>query len=129
MLYMALFPILSLITPLNPQVLAHMEVVPIEEKIHVDHKPLTIKCSCVRYAELQGAPIPIKDARDIVPATTTPYIGGAVLEYYPHSGEHHVAYITDVSTTTITVREANYVPCEIGTRVIPRDSKRIVGFL
>lgn len=46
--------------------------------------------------------------------------------YYPYG---HVAYITNVNGSKITVQEANYAPCQVTTRTGTSSSMKIVGYI
>lgn len=88
-----------------------------------------VACSCVAYVSEHGGNIPHVDASQLRPVTDTPTVGSVVLEYFPASGLYHVALVVAVTDETITVWEANYERCKVGTRVVRRDSTRILGYI
>lgn len=46
--------------------------------------------------------------------------------FYPYG---HVAYITKVSGSKITVQEANYSPCKVTSRTGTKSGMKIVGYI
>jgi hypothetical protein len=106
---------------------------PVPAEVHESVKvytppPYTVECSCVQYAISLGADIPLVDASRIPATTSQPYIGATAVFYYPDSGLHHVAVVTAVQDDSFTVHEANYLPCEAGTRLVSLDDRRLLGF-
>lgn len=106
---------------------------PVPAEVHESVKvytppPYSVECSCVQYAVSIGADIPVVDASQIHPTNKEPYVGATAIFYYPNSGLHHVAVVTEVTDTSFTVRESNYVRCTVGTRVVPKTDKRLLGF-
>ena len=84
-------------------------------------------CSCVIYAKSQtGFSTPNGLARYWPSNTDTPLVGGVVVTSESMAG--HVAVISEVGSTWIKVREANYSKCRLTTRIIARDSKVIIGY-
>lgn len=90
--------------------------------------PHSVECSCVQYAVSIGADIPVVDASHIHPTTQEPYVGATAIFYYPNSGLHHVGVVTAVYSDSFMLLEANYLPCEAGTRLVSLDDKRLLGF-
>ncbi len=132
---------LALIAPLLYS--AHLGTLPFrtyekQETVHIADTKETehtqgvtdnVACSCVAYVRARGGDIPLVDASEMRSATTTPYVGGVALMYYPHSGMWHVAYIEAVHNTYIVVAESNDEPCSITRRTIALPHNRIVGYL
>ena len=84
-------------------------------------------CSCVQYMKARGAPIPNGfDANEILPNTPEPVVGALVLIDYENIG--HVAMITEVGSTTISITESNYERCKITSRTIDRSDAKIRGY-
>ena len=107
--------------------------VPIEapQKVyHSEYREESVACSCSGYAHtLRPDLIPLVNARDLVPNASHPTTGGAVLFYYPASNLHHVGIVVWTDGEYMEVVEANFSPCEITSRVIPIDEKRVIGFI
>jgi hypothetical protein len=135
MIYLSLlFPILYAEMRPIEQILQQAEAkqdVAIEEK--TTHEEQSTKCTCVSYARTRRPDLPNINASDMVPATTTPYVGGLTLFYYPHSGESHVAYneVVDIERKLVLVAECNYIPGKIGKRWIRLDDpmNRVTGHM
>ena len=87
------------------------------------------KCSCVEYAKsvLEKEGEIWGNAGDILPNSNEPSIGSIVLLNEGKNG--HIGVITYQNDTEFTITEANYKPCEITTRTLPRDYKPIRGYL
>lgn len=84
-------------------------------------------CSCAKYAYVSIDGVPLKDADEFVPNSYEPVVGGLALFHYK-SGESHVAVITAINGTSLTVKEANYHPCLIDKRVVDMSDPSLIGF-
>lgn len=82
-------------------------------------------CSCIKTAKVLGANIS-GDAKDIIPNTNYPHVGGVVK--FKYSNNYHVAYINKVTALGIEVTEGNFKPCLIANRFISWSDPHIVGF-
>ena len=91
-------------------------------------------CSCVSYAR-SLSPKPIvrpTNARDIVPNSWTPGLGAWIV--FVPGGQYnywgHVATVIgiDYGTQMILIREANYIPCQVGERWISIGDPDIRGY-
>jgi hypothetical protein len=87
-----------------------------------------VGCSCVRFVTQYRKDLPVQDASRYVATTTAPSVGAVALMVYP-SGSWHVALVTGVSDEGVAIAETNYRSCEFGTRTIPHDYSRLVGYL
>ena len=89
---------------------------------------LGVRCSCVNYAKtlLGGISEPWGYPNRMATKSLDPYVGGLVLTNEGPLG--HVAVITALSSTSMTVTEANFVPCAVTTRTLPRSSSVVRGF-
>ena len=130
MLLAIAFPLLfSVFIPATPfeTVLAELQ----ESHIKVQETPpYEVSCSCSFYTHTRNNKIPLIDAKNFVPNTDYPVKGGGVLFFYPNSALHHIAYIESVNEDgTITVSESNFYACEITSRTISVNEKRIIGFV
>lgn len=116
----------SVLIPVPPPLIGPAEV---QESYKISHAtPHPVACSCVHYAITQGADIPLVDASRIPAVTQEPYVGATAVFYYPNSGLHHVGVVTAVYDDSFLLLEANYLPCEVGTRLVPFDDRRLLGF-
>lgn len=85
-------------------------------------------CSCVSYAKAQtwqkeswGYPNLLK------PSSQEPIEGSVILTSEGDYG--HAGVVTSFTQTTVTISEANYVRCKVGTRTLERSDKKIRGYL
>lgn len=106
---------------------------PITKKVLRDYPrsdprvPQWALCSCVqtvkyilgRENEVWG------DAKDILPNSAVPIIGGLILL---NEGQGHIALVLNYSDNHITFEEGNAIPCGKSVRSIPRDYPLIRGF-
>lgn len=77
------------------------------------------------YVKSLGFSLPrIKTPDDLIP-NTTPHVGAAILFKYKRSNEPHIALITAVDENSITIVEANYKPCQKGTRRLEWGSEQL----
>jgi hypothetical protein len=84
-------------------------------------------CSCVSYSKAKtGFSKSIGLARNWPTNSSVPVAGGVVVTWESRAG--HVGYILAVTTTTITITEANYSHCKLTTRTLNINDKRIKGF-
>ena len=121
--------LLQIALPLLGLILFPPIEVPIEKTYHSAQQE-SVACSCSGYAHtLRPDLIPLVNARDLVPNAEHPTAGGAVLFYYPASNLHHVGIVVWTDGEYMEVVEANFSPCEITSRVIPIDEKRVIGFI
>jgi len=87
----------------------------------------SIYCSCVLTVKAwTGYSTPVGFARNWPKNTDTPVVGGVVITNEGWAG--HVAYIMEVTTETITVKEGNFRRCALSTRIIPLTSPVILGY-
>ena len=85
-------------------------------------------CSCVQFAKARGVKIK-GNANDLFPTSTViPTVGGVVILKYWNPDRHHVAVITEVTETGISIIESNFERCKITRRFIPFESKNIMGY-
>ena len=94
------------------------------EKIAKGEEYLWTACNCWAYASLFNK---LPRMIDIVPNTNYPRVGGLVVLRYKN--EKHVATVTSVEKDGFWVKEANFRPCEIGTRFIKWEDKALKGFV
>lgn len=84
-------------------------------------------CSCVDAVKAwTGYDKPVGAARNWPINSDKPSVFGVVITSEGPVG--HVAYILQVNKDSILVREANFKPCQVDTRIIPLNSKFIKGF-
>lgn len=122
-------PLLAAFIALAPAVEMPKSPAPeVQTKETEQHEP-AVSCSCVATAIAYGSKIPLIDASRMKVATTTPSVGGTALFYYPRSGLHHVAHITQVGDGWFRTIEGNYEPCTLTTRTVRFDDPRLLGFL
>lgn len=84
----------------------------------------SIACNCYRYSEhISGIDLPPM-------ATLTPNTepGPGTFALFDYRGVPHVALVTAVSSSTVTLDEANYRHCTTGVRTIPLDYPHLRGF-
>ena len=86
------------------------------------------ECSCVVFAKGLIPELPWGDAKDLVPNSPYPRVGGVVIINY--NGTYHLAPIYDKVSTTgfIPIHDFNYKPCEETWREIHISDPRIVGY-
>lgn len=84
-------------------------------------------CNCVSFVKAMGVKIPrIIDAGNLDSNSKVPIKGGVIiLDYH---GIHHLAYIDSVESDGIHIKEANFIHCSLGKRVIDLSDEHIVGF-
>jgi len=85
-----------------------------------------IFCSCVLTARELGAKLPKGDARELIPNSPFPRVGGVVILRYHEDA--HVAYIDKVTSEGLHVQEGNFEKCKQTERVIDFDDPNIVGY-
>lgn len=94
------------------------------EIIEVPPEPTVPKelCNCYLYAK---SVIPSLPRMAEITPNTPPSVGSvAILQYK----EKHVAIVEKLTSDGFFLRETNYRPCEVSTRFISWDSKRLKGF-
>lgn len=85
-------------------------------------------CSCVQFAKAMGAKLPKGSANDLFPNTSEfPRVGGVLILKYWNPDRHHVAYIEAIKEDGYHIVEGNFERCKITKRVIPFNSKNIMG--
>lgn len=84
--------------------------------------------SCVKTARWLGADIPLGDAEDLTPNNELPRVGGVVILKYWDPVRYHVAVVESVEQDGLHIAEGNFKPGEFSRRVIPLDSKNIMGY-
>lgn len=85
-------------------------------------------CSCKSYVKARGAKMPKGDANDIFPNTELPRVGGVVILKYWNPDRHHLAYIEKITSEGLHIAESNYTRCLVSRRIIPLESKNIMGY-
>jgi hypothetical protein len=86
-------------------------------------------CSCVTYLRTLIPSLPLVDAKHFKDfPRATPQVGGVAIFYYPTSGEYHVGYIAKLNDSGFLLKEANYEPCKVSTRLVEWNDPRLVGF-
>lgn len=85
-------------------------------------------CSCVTYARWKsGINVgSIGFARNHPINSHIPQVGAIMVTSESAAG--HVAVVTAVNNTTLTVSEANYVRCKVSSRTLAKDSAFIRGY-
>lgn len=61
----------------------------------------------------------------LVMPSSTPFVGAVAIFQYK---EKHIALVTKLDEKGFYIKEANYIAGEYGTRFIPWDYPRLVGF-
>ena len=85
----------------------------------------TDACNCWQFIKNRYIP-DLPNTSSLIPSVDA-QIGAVALFVYPN-GVNHYAYVTGLSEGHLTVREANYSKCKIGTRVIPLVDPALRGF-
>ncbi len=93
------------------------------EKIKDGKEHLWTACNCYSLVKTKRA---IPRMAEITP-NSEPLIGSVAVFRYS-DGVKHIAYVTDVGGGTVTVQEANFTKCKIGTRVIHLNDPFLIGF-
>ncbi len=84
-------------------------------------------CSCVTFVKgIVGVQVSMGAAKNWPVNSSLPSIGGVVVTKESPYG--HVAYIKSISGNTMTLTEANYVPCRKSERKMQIDDPMIIGF-
>lgn len=85
-------------------------------------------CSCVSYAKWKsGINVgSIGKAKNHPINSENPTVGGLVILNESSAG--HLAVVTQIWANTIVITEANFSPCKVGTREIPRNDTEILGY-
>ncbi len=100
----------------------------IKPVLKITYPPQWTKCSCVEFAKWylgkQGEVWGV--AKNIVPTSPVPYVGGLVITMESKLG--HVAVIKEVRENSLLVVEANYKRCQQGEREIRLNDPNIVGY-
>ncbi len=105
----------------TPEVLAQADI------LYNVQKAKTGFCSCVTFVKrLTGYVESVGKAKNWPKNSIFPQVGGAVITNESPAG--HVAYIKAIVGNTMTLAEANYVPCEKSERKMVIDDPRILGF-
>ena len=86
-----------------------------------------VSCSCTQFAHVLQPAFPIQNADQVIPNASSPEVGSIAVFHYK-DGEDHVAYITNVGTSTFSVREANLSPCTLDTRIVKANDPSLYGF-
>lgn len=79
-------------------------------------------CNCYSFAKLFAS---LPKMADIVPNTPYPRVGDIIILQYRVK---HIAVITKVTESGIWVKEANYIPCKTGSRLIEWGDKNVKGY-
>lgn len=85
-----------------------------------------IECYCVTYARQFVPELPRGDADTILPNSTKPAAGSAVL--FDYDGVRHVAAVLSVENGYIRIAEANFKKCQAGVRTISVNDIHILGY-
>jgi hypothetical protein len=92
------------------------------EPIEISTKAL---CNCYLYTQIStGGKLP--RMADIAPNVTEPAVGDVAIMMY--DTVKHVAVVTEVSTSTIKVKESNYHACQESKRTLAHNYRRLVGY-
>ncbi len=105
----------------TPEVVAQSEVLYQAKKANLGF------CSCVTFVKgITGVQESVGAARNWKINSTFPQVGGVVVTNESYYG--HVAYIVAINGNTMTLVEANYIPCKKSERKMAIDDPRIKGF-
>lgn len=88
-------------------------------KIYLGEESEWTVCNCKSYATMLLGKLPPMD--EIVGNTSYPNIGGLIIIYYSDGDGgiiKHLMVIVKVSKEGVTVKEANYEPCLVGSRLL-----------
>lgn len=113
---------------LTPPIVTSELVLEEEKKVESIEISTKVLCNCYLYtktiknAESQNLP----RMAEIAPNVDTPAVGDVAIIMYDTI--KHVAIVTEVSTSSIKVRESNYHPCQESERTLSYDYRRLVGF-
>lgn len=111
--------------PYTPPVIVYQEVIEEEEKITTIDIPTDVLCNCYLAAEtISGIDLP--PMLSLKPNITEPLIGDIAIMQY--GDIKHVAVITEVTNTNISIIESNYKHCQKTNRTIEYTYNRLVGF-
>ena len=102
--------------------------IPEPQKVYHRAYPEGLACNCVEYTRQHRPDIPLKNASQFTPATTTPFAGAVAVMRYA-SGAHHIAYVEAVAEGMVLLRHANVVHCELSTEWRDTNDWRILGYL
>lgn len=81
-------------------------------------------CNCVSYTKTLVGKLP--RMWDIVPNSLYPRIGDLVILRY--TNDKHIAVITKVTEAGVWIKEANFKPCALGTRLIEFGDSHLKGY-
>ena len=94
----------------------------------VENEENSIFNSCVLTARWLGVDVPLGDAEDLTPNNILPRVGGVVILKYWDPVRYHVAVIESVQTDGLHIAEGNYEKGKFTRRVIPLETKNIMGY-
>jgi len=83
-----------------------------------------VLCNCYLFVKTELPKLP--STKEILSNVATS--GVVAVFYYPDIGMYHYAIIRDEMETSFLIEETNYDACERGTRVVPKDDPRLIGF-
>ena len=94
--------------------------------IAVPPKFIRSNCACIIFAREYTGRVDVKGWAGVLkPTIQTPYVGGIVIT---KEGNGHVAVITKIKDSSLHIIESNYLPCQIGTRIIDINNPLIIGY-
>ncbi len=113
------------------------QTTPYEEPVFLQGNPQTAEilyeawkskpfCSCVTYVRQFRDFPPIGMAKNLPITSKTPSVGAIMVTSESYAG--HVALVIGVTDTTVTIKEANFVPCQKDERTLNINDKRIKGY-
>jgi hypothetical protein len=98
----------------------------LEKVKEVADSDLSIKCNC--YAYIRHAYYRDLPNTATIRANLTNEVGGVAVFYYPRSGVHHYAKVTEITEDSIKLDEANFSSCKLGVRTIKKTDPFLLGF-
>jgi hypothetical protein len=95
------------------------------EKIKNDEQHLWVVCNCYLLAEVL-TDYKLPRMIDIIPNEIYPKVGGLVILRYTNN--KHIVVVTKVTEEGIWIREANFKPCALGSRLLSWQDPHIKGY-
>jgi hypothetical protein len=95
------------------------------EMIATDEGWKFVPCNCYAYAEVLTS-YKLPRNIEIVPNEAYPKVGGLVILRYTNN--KHIVVVTKVTEEGIWIREANFKPCALGSRLLDWNDPRIKGY-
>lgn len=82
-------------------------------------------CNCYAFATVLVGRLP--KMLDILPNSNYPRVGGLVVLRYKN--DKHIGVVQSVEKDGVWIREANFEPCKLGSRLISWDDPALKGFV